>query len=418
MGNQPPRSRGMMYVQQWEHLPVKDAAALKRRCQGLTGIDRWAFITHDQDQDAQGQFVAPHVHVMLVFQHPRTLSAVAKELGDQVQYVESVTKHHRKDGIANGFAYLVHRTVNARNKYQYDPHQVVANFDYPAYLAQLQERLIANQIRSRQGLRELLTQYVNEKYSRRQVMDLALRYRPTAVRQLAQELAAIDTETTRQQAERWLEQLRTQHQPKIVVWLSGPAGTGKTVLANMLAQWWADETGWAVNGSSRDYFQDYHGEHVLVIDDLRPATLPYEDLLRITDPHNYRVELPARYHDRQLLADKMVITSPYQPWTFYQHDNQIQTTVDDFAQLNRRITVDLRLTTDEIKWACLEKASKTEWQTEVLAQEINPVVPEKLAQDWAACQEFAVATISKLLAQQEKLTTAQERLINELKKGE
>lgn len=391
------RTKGMMYVQQLDKLPLANVEALTRRCRKLKNIKRFALIVHDKDVNQQGELIPPHVHVMLEFKKSRSLTAVAKELGDEPQFLENMTKQNRKTGVRNGFAYLVHRTKDAKNKYQYDPHQVVASFDYVKYLQRIKVDMLQTILKGENAVRFLIENVAAGRFTRDKAEDLALTYNPTICSILTTRLDALEVMQQKQTARRWVKKMEAQHRPKMVVWLCGVAGTGKSVLARALAQAVADKTGFAINGSSRDYFQDYHGEHVLIIDDFRPETLPYEDLLRITDPYSYQIELPARYHDRQLLADKIIITSPYNPLEFYQGDFQISHDIDDFDQLYRRLAVVVRFEPDQLQVLNFQRASPR-WKTSVVRQDINPIESEQLEPHYENCVATGLKVFQGLLS--------------------
>ena len=116
--------------------------------------------------------------------------------------------------------------------------------------------------------------------------------------------------------------------------------------------------------SSRDTFQNYSGELTIILDEMRPKVMAYQDLLRILDPFSIRigVNAPARYTDKALAADLIIVTSPYSPYEFwleqfstlvkYNFDVQKASFADqgedDFDQLDRRIGVTIQLEQDFI----------------------------------------------------------------------
>lgn len=99
-------------------------------------------------------------------------------------------------------------------------------------------------------------------------------------------------------------------------------------------------------------FQNYNSENAIIIDDLRPRAINYEDLLRITDPHSieYGINAPSRYYDKALACELIIITSPYSPREYYFREilTAEQRRIDTFEQLNRRITLTLFLDMDYI----------------------------------------------------------------------
>lgn len=82
---------------------------------------RWAYILHDRDIDADGQLKKPHYHVLLEFVNPRSVSSVAKMLGIPDNMVEIVYS------VEGSRLYLTH--ANAPDKVQYDVSEVIANYD-------------------------------------------------------------------------------------------------------------------------------------------------------------------------------------------------------------------------------------------------------------------------------------------------
>ena len=110
--------------------------------------------------------------------------------------------------------------------------------------------------------------------------------------------------------------------PPEVIWRYGKAGTGKSkwvyenykeVFVPVNFKWW----------------EGYDGHKVVLLDDLRGDFCKYHEFLKLTDRYPYRVE--CKGGSRQLLAETIIITSPY-------HPREIWDTIEEKKQLLRRIT--------------------------------------------------------------------------------
>lgn len=74
----------------------------------------------------------------MAFKNPRSCASIAKQLGDKPQTVAVWD-----DRPNNGFCYLIHATDKARmeGKYQYDPAEVRANFDYATLIQETTQQV-------------------------------------------------------------------------------------------------------------------------------------------------------------------------------------------------------------------------------------------------------------------------------------
>ena len=346
-----PKSTNMMYVQQLAHLPAKDLDTLKDVVEQKVQPKRYAMILHNQETDKEGNPRPPDVHVMMTFDNARYVTSVAKILGDAPQYLEVWDGNHE-----NGYAYLVHATKKAREegKHQYDPKEVIANFDYPDFLVQVQTKAAnaaqPKDLTAKNLLDALYAGVLPKEEVERRMTGSQLAY-------YKRQIDTVWNKVLENQASEWRKEMIEQGKQITVIWLYGTSGTGKTRMARDLAE--RENRPYYVAGSSRDIFQDYAGQHTIILDELRPKAMAYQDLLRILDPFGAGtgVKAPARYVDKTLAADLIIVTSPYSPHKFWQEQfstivknngsvtkqSLAEQGVDGFDQLARRIGVTIKL---------------------------------------------------------------------------
>ena len=300
--------KNMMYTQQMEHLPFRTREELEERIKTKLDPKKYAISeVHDKDMDEDGNPVKEHIHVMLCFQNARSLKNVASILGDKPQYLEKWDERAN-----NGFAYLVHATSGAKVKAQYSPANVLANFPYAEELKK--QTLEVLKKKSRQKIDVLLDAYYNEEMT---LEELEQELTGAQYGRYKKQIDNITSKILERHADIWRQDMVKNNRRVKVIWIYGAAGTGKTSLARSIAK--QDGRAYYVSGSSRDLFQSYNGEHILILDELRSNVIPYHDLLRILDPfgNQERIMAPARYSDKSLACDLIIITTPFNPVDFY-----------------------------------------------------------------------------------------------------
>ena len=331
------KCKNMMYEQQLAHLPYKTVDDLYTAIESKATPKKMAMITHDKDTDDKGQPAAPHVHVMMAFDNARSLKNIAKTIGDKEQYINAWN-----DKASNGFAYLVHKTDKAKDKYQYAPSDVRANFNYIDELAKITQNVQkakAGKAKSRSKIDEYLDEIYDGTLTKK---DVENKITGSEYAKYKKQIEDVDAKRLEKEAEEYRKKMREENRRIRIYWIYGPTETGKTSLAKELAR--KENRDYFISGSTRDVFQDYNGEHTIILDELRPKVIPYADLLRITDPYAERVYAPARYHDKCLAADLIIITTPYSPVKFYQDmsvSGMVNKIEDTFWQMERRITLTL-----------------------------------------------------------------------------
>lgn len=357
--NQPKRYRQFMYVQDLTHLKVKPTEF--KSILEKSGAEKWAFILHNKDEkedlgetlsengtngtlSSEGEKQAPspseeasktlvrqHFHVVLKFENAHSIASIAKLFNDENQYVQVWNGR-----IENAWSYLLHKTNGAKNKFQYKPDDVTSNFDFAKEIKKIEDKVK----RSRTNINDKIQSYTEGEIGKEQLID------EIGILEYAKRKRTLDAveqllEVRRQ--EQWLKDFKGK-QCK-VIWIWGKAGSGKTTLAKNLFE--KGKHSYTILGSSKDPFQPYSciedkGRNI-ILDDLRPNTLDYDDLLRILDPYQHAKMGPARYHDRPLTLEKIIITTPYSPEEFYLATKNLDAKIDTYDQLKRRLTKIIKL---------------------------------------------------------------------------
>lgn len=362
------RYHNMMIVQQVKYLapPIDTLDKLLEKV-GEIGAERYAGILHDKDVDEEN-----HIHLFAHFANAREIKAVAKALNILPQYIAIWDK-----GISNGFAYLTHRTKSAEQDYQYSAAEVTANFDYVSWL----EKYEANHKKKKTSASQR-----NEIEHLLDCLYVGILTREEVEKKLSgseyaknhKKIEDVWAKRLQNLAEERMKQRKAEGQQVEVIWIYGEAGTGKTRLAKEQAI--KRDPSYFITGSSRDPFQRYSGEDVIIYDEARPSDIRFSDLLKLLDPYGEDVSAPSRYYDKAICAAVYFITSPYSPLEFYKEimGEDWETQKDGFDQLLRRLSLVLHVTKEKIEAVEFYPATKT-FQPIASANRPNPYYqpPEK-----------------------------------------
>ena len=332
-GNKKPKKcRNMMYEQQIAHLPEgKTVDDLFQHIDDKLHPKRWAGIVHNRDLKADNKtLVDEHVHVMMQFENARSLNQVAKELGDEPQFIEAWN-----DNVENGFAYLVHATTNARHKHQYSADQVRANFNYIAELERITKKAKkVNNLRTASKIDLLLDMVASGDMT---LKDAKSQLSGSEYARANKKLEAAHSLFLERRADILRADMKNNGQIVQVHWIVGDTGSGKTRLAKDMAERLGD---YYITTTSKDPFQYYQAEPVVILDEFRPGHIDYQELLAMFDPFSYgNVRVSSRYYNKALACHTFFITSPFGPSGFYERTvPEKDRHVDKAEQLFRRIT--------------------------------------------------------------------------------
>lgn len=275
--------------------------SIKNVCEKYESIKKWAIILHNKDEKKTHYHIA--LHFGRSFESDRIIQMfdiTATQLGPIKGRWSDVLK------------YLTHE--NRPEKYQYEENHVISNFDFAG----------DKQINDRKDfINATLNQYA----------DLEIGY---------YELWNRLTTTEKRKYDREIEKVYKIRQTNIkmegnremkVIYIKGKAGSGKTTFA----KFYADEIlkkPYYITSSSNDALQDYMGEPVIIMDDLRGDSFKYNDLLKMLDNHT-NSSVKSRYVNKSIDCELIIITSVNDIFDLYSYEIQEK---DDYSQLLRRIS--------------------------------------------------------------------------------
>lgn len=334
-----PRAKNMMFMQYAEFATFESTEELEKRIRGLKP-KQFAIVFHDRDVNDHGVPVGGHWHAMMTFDNARSTRVVASALGEPEQFVEAWRGDRR-----NGFAYLCHRTDNSRGKFQYDPKDVVANFDYVEELATWESGVVA--ARSGVDIDSLLDALLEGHVS---LEKLKGQLSGSQWSKHHRRIQAVWDERLGREAKEWRRSMHEEGRHSRTFWITGRAGQGKTSMAKAICVQESGGGNYYMSGSTRDLFQDYEGEHHIILDELSPKALPFADMKRVLDPYAVtdNLQAPSRFRDKHFMPELIVVTSPFDPHELYKRQVEDRD-LDSFGQLLRRLTLVLELTDDKIR---------------------------------------------------------------------
>ena len=291
------KCKTMMYVQYEDYLPegINNLTEMMDRIERETNPDKIAGILHDKCINEEGEPINRHIHIVMHYPNARSINSIAEKIGVEPQYIEKM-----KGASTHAFAYLIHITKNSNHKHQYPVSDVKANFDYPELIKRYQR--LQERETKKNSIKQLLEFIVLGFIT---VEDAVSSLDTWTYSKFKRQIQDAESRRLEIESQNWRKKMRDNNIKTTVVWMYGKAGTGKSSLAYYLASKHNEPI--FISGSSRDIFQNYHGEHIAIIDDFRDHSggIEYSDLLRILDPYNIAETTmgPSRYSDKELMLE-------------------------------------------------------------------------------------------------------------------
>lgn len=273
-------------------------------------IKKYAYILHDKDPDT-----APHYHIYLNFGKSGVDSKiVAQWFGLQESQVNRI-----QGRATDMLQYLTHSNDSQKNKHQYSPSEVIANFDFEE---EIRKSKILGNFKEYSYAQQL--EYVD---------SLPVAEKATAFNKL-KKLWELRCEVLMLNPERDIE----------VLFIHGKTGTGKTYNAKQFAK--SRGLDFYISSSSNDPLQDYRGQKCIILDDARDTTFEFDDYLKLTD-NNTASSVKSKYYNKVLMCNLIIITSSV-PLSFWFRHMMYGSKMEDLKQFYRRISAYVEITEEDV----------------------------------------------------------------------
>lgn len=266
-------------MQYWKYMDCNEIAVIISRIKTLSNLKSYCIINHDKDILPSGETKPPHFHAILTFSNAKTIETIAKTVGVESQYVSKIRTTTKSARL-----YLVHR--NNPEKYQYDPSEVYADFDYINYVddcpVKQKRETIAERIQTGEIKEYNLWQYITiDEYSKnKRYYQNCFEYRQNKIKGLDRNMECI--------------------------FITGGSETGKTTYAKMLAT----QKGYHayISSGGKNPLDNYKGEECIILDDTRSSSWSLTDFLKLTDNHTDSL-VGCRYYNKSIAECKLIIVT-------------------------------------------------------------------------------------------------------------
>ncbi len=318
--------------------------------QSYKTIKKWAFIPHDKDnytkydelenpEHKTGTHKPNHVHIYVNFgDNSIKSSMVAKWFNINEHSIKKI-----ETNASNCLLYFVHGTTDAieQGKFQYNWSEVKHSPNWNPEVFTEEERFNL-------GIGNFKEYSYKEQIERvHQIKDVTLRIKmqkkldDAFVTELKYRATFID---------RFIQ----------VMFVTGESGTGKTTFARQFVEklnyfdivpkeYWQKSSksedkekmfrhlDYGISGSSNDAFENYKGEDVYILDDMRDDSFSFTDLLKFLDNHT-NSPVKSRYQNKCFFGVLLVITSKQKLSEWYRGDDNDKLDYATLKQLYRRIS--------------------------------------------------------------------------------
>lgn len=282
-----------------------------------------------------------HIHALLKFEKGASLSKLALSIGIEPQYLEKLKSG--RYGYDNCLAYLVH--AKDESKYQYKPDEVVTvkGENYTSVYHRCMETWVKGRATKKAKETDLSIDWLIEKILSGEITKsnilLTDDYYDIYGQHKRKVNEALDTAGERKSF-RTIAELELGNFKKTVLYINADSGVGKTQyskklikLLQSIANKYGENWDYCVTAST-NAFDEYNGQDILFLDDIKGDSLTVSDWLKLLDPYMIS-PISARYHNKMGSAKVIIITNTKEPLSFFEQAKG--NNGEDLGQFVRRI---------------------------------------------------------------------------------
>lgn len=308
-----------------EHLPKEKLDSVL--AEHKDHIKDFAYILHDKDKLADGTLKYGHWHIAMRFNRGRRISDVASWFG----IPENFFNHSKTGKYDDMLAYLIH--ANAPDKFQYDPSEVQANFDYIEWLKTYQTSEKKKLTTKRRD--EIINLIANGTIREFNIDEFVSPIEYNQFKSSIKNALEYRTIILEKQNSRDME----------VIYIYGDGGTGKSTYAEEIAK----KRGYSFkrSASDRDPLGSYKGQDSFVLDDARGDSFSFKDWMGILDNHQDRAG-GSRFHDKIFTECKVLFITATDPPEKFWKELSADRPHEDPHQFYRRVKTVIHMTDSKI----------------------------------------------------------------------
>lgn len=284
---------------------------------------------------------AEHIHFLFKFEKGASLNRIALAVGVEPQYLEKLKSG--RYGYDNCLAYLVH--AKDETKYQYQPEEVatVLGEDYKSIYLRSMETWTKGRATKKAKETAFSVDWLIEKILSGEVTKsnilLTNEYYAIYGQHKRKINEALDTAGERKSYQT-IADLEVGSFKKTILFITAESGVGKTryskkliTLLQKIALKQGQKWDYCVTAST-NAFDEYNGQEILFLDDIKGDSLTVSDWLKLLDPYMIS-PISARYHNKMGSAKVIIITNTKEPLFFFE---QAKGNIgEDIGQFVRRI---------------------------------------------------------------------------------